>query len=110
MDDRISSAKIATAGIIMPKDLLMKIYEAEANIKSVACRTPLSKNSNLSEEYHAEIFLKREDLQPVRSYKLRGAYNKISALTKKEKKKGVVCASAGNHAQGVAYSCNLLGI
>ena len=57
-----------------------------------------------------EVYLKREDLQQVRSYKIRGAYNKISSLSKEELAKGVICASAGNHAQGVAYSCNLLQI
>lgn len=72
--------------------------------------TPLQKNINLSEEFDANIYLKREDLQLVRSYKLRGAYNKIAQLSAEELKKGVVCASAGNHAQGVAYSCRELGI
>ncbi|ESU26500.1 ilvA protein [Flavobacterium limnosediminis JC2902] len=72
--------------------------------------TPLVKNENLSEELSAQVWLKREDLQPIRSYKLRGAYNKIVSLNANEKAKGVVCASAGNHAQGVAYACNKLNI
>jgi len=80
------------------------------NLNEIVLQTPLQKNLNLSEEYQANIFLKREDLQIVRSYKIRGAYNKISQLSKIEREKGVVCASAGNHAQGVAYSCRLLGI
>jgi len=80
------------------------------NLNEIVLQTPLQKNLNLSEEYQANIFLKREDLQIVRSYKIRGAYNKISQLSKLEREKGVVCASAGNHAQGVAYSCRLLGI
>ena len=63
-----------------------------------------------SNYFNANILLKREDLQQVRSYKIRGAYNKISSLTSEESKKGVVCASAGNHAQGVALSCKLLEI
>ena len=67
-------------------------------------------NPQLSDELGCSVFLKREDLQVVRSYKLRGAYNKISSLSDEEKKKGVVCASAGNHAQGVAYSCQKLHI
>ncbi len=80
------------------------------NLNEIVLQTPLQKNLNLSEEYQANIFLKREDLQIVRSYKIRGAYNKISQLSEIEREKGVVCASAGNHAQGVAYSCRLLGI
>ncbi|PWK19870.1 threonine ammonia-lyase IlvA [Xanthomarina spongicola] len=90
--------------------LLEKVYEARERIKDVATHTPLMKNENLSEEFLAQVWLKREDLQPVRSYKLRGAYNKIVSLTDEEKSKGVVCASAGNHAQGVAYACNKLNI
>ncbi|WP_293883955.1 MULTISPECIES: threonine ammonia-lyase IlvA [unclassified Sphingobacterium] len=79
-------------------------------IKSVVNRTPLQYNRHLSEKYGAEVYLKREDLQVVRSYKLRGAYNKIISLTEEERQLGVVCASAGNHAQGVAFSCNKLDI
>ncbi|MCX7548942.1 threonine ammonia-lyase IlvA [Xanthomarina sp. F1114] len=90
--------------------LLDKIYQASERIKNIAVHTPLKINENLSEEFTAQIYLKREDLQPVRSYKLRGAYNKIVLLSEKEKSKGIVCASAGNHAQGVAYACNKLNI
>ncbi|MCZ4319140.1 threonine ammonia-lyase IlvA [Aequorivita viscosa] len=90
--------------------LLDKVYQARERIKGVALHTPLMKNENLSEEFSAQVFLKREDLQPVRSYKLRGAYNKIVSLSAEEKAKGVVCASAGNHAQGVAYACSKLNI
>lgn len=79
-------------------------------IKDTLIRTPLVYNSQLSEAYDCNIYLKREDLQVVRSYKNRGAYNKISSLTKAEKEAGVVCASAGNHAQGFAYSCEKLSI
>lgn len=88
-------------------------YRAEAaaeRLKGVVTHTPLQHNQRLSEKYGAAIYLKREDLQVVRSYKLRGAYNKISKLTEAERAKGVVCASAGNHAQGVAFSCKRLGI
>lgn len=91
-------------------ELLNQVYEARERIKGVAIHTPLMKNENLSAEFSAQVFLKREDLQPVRSYKLRGAYNKIVSLTEEEKLKGVVCASAGNHAQGVAYACHKLNI
>ena len=87
-----------------------KIKTAAKNLKGVAERTPLQKNLALSEKYDCEVYLKREDLQPVRSYKIRGAYNKIKSLPAKVLSKGVICASAGNHAQGFAYSCNLLGI
>lgn len=86
------------------------IEQAYSNIKDVVARTPLQFNERLSKEFNANVYLKREDLQTVRSYKIRGAYNKISLLTPAEKKRGVVCASAGNHAQGVAFSCNKLGI
>ncbi|MEO9967711.1 MAG: threonine ammonia-lyase IlvA [Reichenbachiella sp.] len=86
------------------------IQAAKVKLNNVVIRTPLVKNLNFSEQFQAEIVLKREDLQAVRSYKIRGAYNKISSLDEKESKNGIVCASAGNHAQGVAYSCQMLGI
>jgi threonine dehydratase len=89
---------------------LQNINRAKINLNDVILQTPLQKNLNLSDEFHANILLKREDLQVVRSYKLRGAYNKIAHLSTEELKNGVVCASAGNHAQGVAYSCRKLGI
>ncbi|RZK85428.1 MAG: threonine dehydratase, partial [Pedobacter sp.] len=79
-------------------------------LKGVVKRTPLEFNAGLSAQYNANVYLKREDLQIVRSYKLRGAYNKISQLPDSALINGVVCASAGNHAQGVAYSCKKLGI
>ena len=72
--------------------------------------TPMTLNANLSEKYDAEVYLKREDLQIVRSYKIRGAYNKIRTIPPEALKYGIVCASAGNHAQGVAFSCNKLHI
>ena len=82
---------------------------ASQRLKNVVKHTPLEYNAGLSEKYECEIYLKREDLQVVRSYKLRGAYNMISQLTAEELSRGIVCASAGNHAQGVAYSCDKLG-
>jgi threonine dehydratase len=91
-------------------ELFEKIKLAENRLKGVVAKTPLLRSNILSEEYGADIFLKREDLQVVRSYKLRGAYNKISSLNEEQRKAGIVCASAGNHAQGVAYSCSLLKI
>ena len=91
-------------------DLFKEIVLAKQQLAGVATVTPLTANWNLSDEFDANVVLKREDLQVVRSYKIRGAYNKMSSLTATEKAKGIVCASAGNHAQGVAYSCNVLGI
>ena len=86
-------------------------FEAAAiRLKNVASRTPLQFSRNLSRQYKCSVYLKREDLQIVRSYKIRGAYNMISSLTEESRSKGVVCASAGNHAQGFAYSCKQLGI
>ena len=79
-------------------------------LKSVVLKTPLQFHRKLSEKFGAEIYLKREDLQVVRSYKLRGAYNLIQSLTEEQRQRGVVCASAGNHAQGVAFSCKQLNI
>ncbi|MBQ8574095.1 MAG: threonine ammonia-lyase IlvA [Bacteroidales bacterium] len=72
--------------------------------------TPFQRNANLSDIYDAEVYLKREDLQMVRSYKIRGAYNKIRTIDPESVKNGIVCASAGNHAQGVAFSCSKLKI
>jgi len=82
---------------------------AAERLKKIINRTPLAYNHNLSKKYACNVFLKREDLQVVRSYKLRGAYNMMSSLSDEQLKKGVVCASAGNHAQGFAYSCKQLG-
>lgn len=87
-----------------------KIIQAAENLKGVALHTPLQLNIQLSDEYGCNVYLKREDLQAVRSYKLRGAYNKMFSLTPEQKKQGVVCASAGNHAQGVAFACRKLNI
>lgn len=86
------------------------VKEAQARLEGVVTKTPLEYSKRLSDKFEANIYLKREDLQLVRSYKLRGAYNKISQLSMKERKAGIVCASAGNHAQGVAFSCNKMNI
>jgi threonine dehydratase len=83
---------------------------AYARLKDVVKKTPLTYNHNLSRKYGCDVYLKREDLQIVRSYKLRGAYNMMSLLPSNELAKGVVCASAGNHAQGFAYSCKKLNV
>lgn len=83
-----------------------KVLRAYKKLQSVVRQTPLQYDSYLSEKYQADIYLKREDLQVVRSFKLRGAYYSISELSTEDLNKGVICASAGNHAQGVAYACN----
>ncbi|MBS1488972.1 MAG: threonine ammonia-lyase IlvA [Bacteroidetes bacterium] len=83
---------------------------AAETLKGVAFKTPLHLHKKLSEKFQARIYLKREDLQVVRSYKIRGAYHLIQSLSEAQREQGVVCASAGNHAQGVAFSCRLLTI
>lgn len=89
---------------------IQAVNDAKLTINEVIKATPFTENLNLSEQFGATVYLKREDLHVVRSYKIRGAYNKIRSLEKDQLKNGVVCASAGNHAQGVAYSCWKLGI
>ena len=86
------------------------IKKASGTLAEILEPTQFQKNNNLSDMYEAEVYLKREDLQMVRSYKIRGAYNKIRSLAPEVLKYGIVCASAGNHAQGVAFSCNKLQI
>ena len=88
----------------------LNINAAAYALKAVALKTPLQYHRKLSEKFQAEIYIKREDLQVVRSYKLRGAYNLIQSLSDDQRKRGVVCASAGNHAQGVAFACKYLDI
>jgi threonine dehydratase len=88
----------------------LEFHKAAERLKKVAYRTPLSLNHNLSRKYQCQVYLKREDLQVVRSYKLRGAYNMMSTLSIEQLQRGVVCASAGNHAQGFAYSCKKLNV
>ena len=87
-----------------------KIKNASDKLADVVIKSPLEKNLNLSEKFNTNIYLKREDLQKVRSFKIRGALNKILSLSKSDRNKGIVCASAGNHAQGFALSCKLLEI
>ncbi|MDQ6421326.1 threonine ammonia-lyase IlvA [Paenibacillus sp. LHD-117] len=89
---------------------LEEIVQAHMHLKDVIVRTPLQYNRVLSERYNCQVWLKREDLQIVRSFKIRGAYHLMRSLAPEDVAKGVVCASAGNHAQGVAYSCQTLGI
>jgi threonine dehydratase len=86
------------------------IEKASGVLEEILTPTPFQKNPNLSDIYEAEVYLKREDLQVVRSYKIRGAYNKIRSIAPENMENGIVCASAGNHAQGVALSCSKLKI
>lgn len=86
------------------------IEQAVLRLNGVVTRTPLEPNPRLSQAAGAQVWLKREDLQTVRSYKIRGAYNLLVQLTDDERAHGVVCASAGNHAQGVALACRRLAV
>ena len=86
------------------------IYKAKVRLKGIAEQTPLMFNYHLSEVYGCRLYLKREDMQVVRSYKIRGAYNKMATMTRKDLANGVVCASAGNHAQGVAFACQKMEV
>ncbi|MBP6398233.1 MAG: threonine ammonia-lyase IlvA [Saprospiraceae bacterium] len=83
---------------------------AAETLSSVISPSPLIYNQRLSQKYQAHIWLKREDTLPVRSFKIRGAFNKMSTMGRDQLSLGIVCASAGNHAQGVAYSCALLQV
>ncbi len=87
-----------------------EVEHAYEVLKDVVVRTPLQLDTILSERYNCKVYLKREDQQVVRSFKIRGAYYSVHSLTEEQRAKGVVCASAGNHAQGVAYACKKLGI
>lgn len=93
--------------LLVTEEDVEKAYEV---LKSVVKHTPLEYDFYLSEKYHCNIYLKREDLQRVRSFKLRGAFYAISRLSAEQLAKGVVCASAGNHAQGVAYTCKRMTV
>jgi len=92
---------------LSPSDYLKKILTAR--VYDVAVETPLEPARQLSARIGNQVLLKREDQQPVFSFKLRGAYNKMANLTPGELERGVICASAGNHAQGVALSARKLG-
>jgi threonine dehydratase len=95
---------------VIINNIQLDFVSAHLRLKKVVNRTPLTYNHSLSKKYQCNIFLKREDLQVVRSYKLRGAYNMMSLLPAEQLQKGVVCASAGNHAQGFAFSCKKLNV
>ena len=89
---------------------LDNIKDAKKNLKDVALHTPINKSPFLSKTFNSEIYLKKENLQLTGSFKLRGAFNRIANLDEKSKEKGVVAASAGNHAQGLAFAANHFGI
>ncbi|PCU41823.1 threonine ammonia-lyase [Listeria monocytogenes] len=93
--------------LLVTEEDVEKAYEV---LKAVVKHTPLEYDFYLSEKYHCNVYLKREDLQRVRSFKLRGAFYAISRLSAEQLEKGVVCASAGNHAQGVAYTCKRMSV
>lgn len=87
-----------------------QIYQAKVRLKGIADITPMPYNYRFSEQYSCSLWLKREDMQVVRSYKIRGAYNNMATMTKQQLENGVVCASAGNHAQGVAFACQKMQV
>src|SRR5713101_4632289 len=91
-------------------EMVHAVEQAEQRLEGIASTTPLQPSHRLSEQYGATILIKREDMQAVRSFKIRGAYNKIASLSPEDRKRPIVCASAGNHAQGVAFACAHLGI
>ncbi|ARF18783.1 threonine ammonia-lyase IlvA [Sporosarcina ureae] len=93
-----------------PRVQVEDILIANQLLKDIVAHTPLQKNDRLSEKYDCHVYIKREDLQHVRSFKLRGAYYKMKRIETEARKKGIVCASAGNHAQGVAFACANLDI
>jgi threonine dehydratase len=110
MSETVTIPGSPTSGPATSQDPGLDFQAAAKRLKGVVNRTPLTFNHSLSRKYDCRVFLKREDLQVVRSYKLRGAYNMMVTLPQEQLKKGVVCASAGNHAQGFAYSCHKLGV
>ena len=87
---------------------LAHIRSTTRKIRGIVKKTPLQESLNYSHKYNSKIFFKREDLQDVKSFKIRGAYTKILSVEKTIAQNGLVCASAGNHAQGFAVSCSLL--
>src|SRR5260370_312588 len=91
-------------------EMVRAVEQAEQRLEGIAPTTPLQPSHRLSEQYGATSLIKREDMQAVRSFKIRGAYNKIASLSPEDRKRPIVCASAGNHAQGVAFACAHLGI
>jgi threonine dehydratase len=110
MDQQLNHINYNETFFLKKKIPVLDFYKAAKCLKNIVIRTPLQLNYNLSRKYECNVFLKREDLQIVRSYKLRGAYYMMSSLSHEQLMKGVVCASAGNHAQGFAFSCKRLNV
>ena len=108
MSDTAQAAKPIWLNPFGPQGL--DFHKAAERLRPIVHRTPLQYSPRLSALYNCHVYLKREDLQVVRSYKIRGAYNMMSTLPAEQLRNGVVCASAGNHAQGFAYSCQKLQI
>ncbi|MBK1782702.1 threonine ammonia-lyase IlvA [Prauserella sp. ASG 168] len=102
----VLSENAPDAGVVSAAD----VTEAAARFADVIMPSPLQRNERLSQRHDLDVWLKREDLNTVRSYKGRGAYNLIASLSEEERARGVVCASAGNHGQGVAFACAALGV
>ena len=89
---------------------LEKVKLALNNLNNITLSTPLELIDSYSNLFSSNVYVKREDLQITRSFKIRGSFNKILSLSDKQKENGIVCSSAGNHAQGVSFSCNKLKI
>jgi threonine dehydratase len=110
-DSFLSSSRLSRIRQTAPVTVDAAMVDAASGrLADVVANTPIERNARLSEQFCADVWLKREDLQPVRSYKLRGAYNLIAQLDTETRALGVVGASAGNHAQGLAYACAALGV
>ncbi len=106
----MNTEAIEISGILEDNTNVFAIEKTAAYLSTIVNNTPLQLNASLSKKYNCNVYLKREDLQVVRSYKLRGAYNLMSSISTQQLSKGVVCASAGNHAQGFAFSCKNLNV
>ncbi|HEY0493886.1 MAG TPA: threonine ammonia-lyase IlvA [Candidatus Dormibacteraeota bacterium] len=91
-------------------ELTAAVERAQQRLEGIVTATPLQPSPRLSRKYGATVLIKREDMQAVRSFKIRGAFNKIASLSPEDRERPIVCASAGNHAQGVAFACAHLGI
>src|SRR5690554_4070413 len=105
---RYSILRLLVESPIMLEHYVKKILQAR--VYDVALETPLSEARFMSKRLNNQVWIKREDLQPVYSFKIRGAYNKMAQLTEAEKAKGVIAASAGNHAQGLAMAAKQMGV
>ncbi|PTX50342.1 L-threonine ammonia-lyase [Melghirimyces profundicolus] len=109
----MDTSSLTTTNVKTPEKPGVSVEEilfANHVLKDVITHTPLQRDPVLSARYDCDVYLKREDLQVVRSFKIRGAYNVIRHLPPEKLKRGVVCASAGNHAQGIAFSCHSLQV